>query len=53
MKETLRCEFTRINPEREKFDVLVEIGKIYNIINEIKEKRKNELIDKIKKITKK
>ena len=36
IKETLEYEFIRINPEKEKFDVFVEIGKIYDIINEIK-----------------
>ena len=37
--------FVRINPDRKKF----EIGKIYDIIDEIKEKRNSKLINKIKK----
>ena len=51
-KETLECEFIRINPSKEKFYIFVEIGKIYDTIDEIKEKRKNELIDKMKKMRK-
>ena len=42
-------KLVRMNPDKEKFDVFVEIGKIYDIIDEIKEKRKNESIDNIKK----
>ena len=42
------CEFVRINPDKEDFDVSDEIGKMYNIIDEIKEKSKNEFIDNIK-----
>ena len=38
-KETLEYEFIIINLDKEKFDVFVEIGKIYDIIDEIKEKR--------------
>ena len=42
IKETLECEFIRINPDREKFDVFVEIGKKYDINDEI---LKNEKIN--------
>ena len=49
IKETLKCKFVRINPDRKKFDVFVEIGKKNDIIDEIIEKRKNESIDNIKK----
>ena len=52
-KETLKCRFFRINPDREKFAVFVEIHKIYDIIDKIKEKRKNESIDMIKRRHKK
>ena len=38
----------RINPDKENFDVFDEIGKMYNIADEIKEKSKNEFIDNIK-----
>ena len=44
----LDCELIRINPDKENFHALVEIGRINDIINEIK-KRNSKLIDKIKK----
>ena len=47
IKEILGCEFARINPDKEKFDVFDEIGRIYGSIDEIKGKRKNKSIDKI------
>ena len=34
LKEYLKFEFIRINPDRKEFDIHVEIGKIYNHINE-------------------
>ena len=36
IKETLKCEFIRINADKAKFGVFVEIGKIYDIIDKIK-----------------
>ena len=42
-----------INPSKEKFNIFVEIGKIYNSVDDIKEKRKNELIDERKRKHKK
>ena len=53
IKEILKCRFVRINPDIKRFDVYIEIGKIYNIIDEIKEKRNSKLIDKIKRKHKK
>ena len=51
IKEALECEFIRINPSKEKFNIniFVEIGKIYDKIDEIKGKIKNKLIDEIKR----
>ena len=49
IKEALKCEFIRVNRDKEKFDIFVEIGKIYDIIDRIKEKSKNESIDKVKR----
>ena len=53
IKEALECEFIRINPSKEKFNIFVEIGKIYDKIGEIKGKIKNKLIDEIKRKCKK
>ena len=53
IKEILGCEFARINPDKEMFDVFDEIGKIYGSIDEIKGKRKNKSIDKIEEKHKK
>ena len=39
----------RINPSKEKFNIFVEIDKIHVKFDEIKEKRKNELIDEKKR----
>ena len=39
IKEALKCEFIMINPEKEKIDVFVEIGKMYDIIDRIKKKK--------------
>ena len=36
IKEALECEFIRINPDKEKFNIFVEIGEIYDIIDIIK-----------------
>ena len=53
IKEASECEFIRTNPSKETFYIFVEIGKIYDKIDEIKEKRKNESIDKITRKCKK
>ena len=45
----LHCELIRSSPDKENFDAFVEIGKIYDIIDEIKEKSNNESIDSINK----
>ena len=49
IKEELKCEFTRINPDRENFNIYTEIGRIYNHIIDTKEKtnQKKILIDRI------
>ena len=53
IKQTLGCKFVRINPDKEKHDVFVQTGRIYGNIDEIKEKGKNEPIDKTKRKHKK
>ena len=53
IKEALKCEFISINPSKEKFNIFVEIGKIYNSVDDIKEKRRNKLIDERKRKHKK
>ena len=53
IKETLECRFVRINLNKEKFDAFIEISKIFDIIDEIKEKKKNKSVDKIKRKYKK
>ena len=53
IEETSGCEFVRTNPGKESFHVFDEIGRIYESINEIKEKRKNESIDIMKRKCKK
>ena len=35
IKEILGCEFVRINPDKENFDVFDDIGRIYDSIDEI------------------
>ena len=51
IKEKLDCKFIRINPDKEKLNVLIEISKIQNhIINSIKEKTKKSTIDEVKKL---
>ena len=42
IKEALKCEFIRINPDKKKFDTFVETGKINNITDKIKEKEMNQ-----------
>ena len=50
IEEELDCKFIRINPDKQNFDMHVEIGKIYNYINESDGKlTKKSLIDKIPK----
>ena len=49
----LKKKVISINPSKEKFNIFVEIGKIYNSVDDIKEKRKNELIDERKRKHKK
>ena len=46
IKEALRCEFIRVNPDIKNFNIYVEIGKIYN---HIIKSAKNYFIDKISK----
>ena len=42
IKQKLQCEFIRINPDREEYDIYVEIGKIYNHVrNSVEEKVNN------------
>ena len=42
IKQKLQCEFIRINPDREEYDIIVEIGKIYNHVrNSVEEKVNN------------
>ena len=48
-KNHLKCKFIRINPDKQKFDVFDEIGKIYDSIDKIKEEKTKKLVDKIKK----
>ena len=38
IKEHLDCKFIRINPDKENFDMDIEIGKIYNHNNKPSEK---------------
>ena len=41
IKQKLQREFIRINPDKEDYDVLIEIGKIYShILESVKEKVK-------------
>ena len=49
IQETLGCEFVTINPDKENVYVFDKIGRIYDSIDEIKEKIKDESIDKIKR----
>ena len=51
-EKELNCEFTRINPDKENFDVFIEIGRIQNYIIKSNEKlakqsTKKFLIDEI------
>ena len=46
IKEELHCEFIRINPSKECFNINIEFGKIHNdIIESTKESTKKPLID--------
>ena len=48
IKEELDCEFIRINPSKERFNITVELGKIHNhIIESTKKLAKKSLIDKL------
>ena len=48
VKEKLDCEFIRINPSKESFNINVELGKIHNHITESTKKlAKKSLIDKL------
>ena len=48
IEKELNCEFIRINPDEEDFDMYDEIGKIYIHINK---SSKKSLIDRISKKT--
>ena len=52
LEKELDCEFTRINPAKENFDIFVEIGRIQNFVVEANKKlteesTKKSLIDEI------
>ena len=48
IKEELDCQFIRINPSKERFNINVELGKIHNhIIESTKTLAKKYLIDKL------
>ena len=48
IKEELDCEFSSINPSKERLNINVELGKIYNhIIESTKKLAKKSLIDKL------
>ena len=46
IKKELHCEFIRINPDSEKFNINIEVSKIYSHINKSKEKLTEELTKK-------
>ena len=53
MEKELNCKFIRINPNKENFDIFVEISKIQNHIKKsIKELRKETVTDDISKLLK-
>ena len=52
MREELDCEFVRINPSKEHFNINIELGKIHNHIIEstrklTEESTKKSLIDEL------
>ena len=48
LKQKLKCEFIRINPDREHFSIYTEISRIYDYIIETRRKKtKKILIGKI------
>ena len=46
VKQKLNCEFIRINPDKENYDIYTEIGRIYDQIIETREKTKQKNINK-------
>ena len=45
IKDELGCKFIRINPDKEKFDIFFELGKIYHyIVESIKKKIDRDLL---------
>ena len=55
LEEDFRCTFDRINPDKENFDIFVELGKIESYISEsnkklTEESTKKSLINDLSKI---